>query len=373
MNNRDTLLGLLRTIYRWRKTIRNACLIALVGSLGVALWLDNYYKSTTVFYPANQDLAKPELIFGGGLKATEFFGSDKDVDRLLEIAASNELVDYMLSHFNLYEHYHLDSSNREDRHWARLKFRDLYTVNKNRNDAIELTVEDTDPVLAAQMANAARDKIEEIAQRLVKGSQAQMLASFDQNLKRKLIELNKLSDSVRHIQANYRIYSGGEQGKQLSEQLTLAEADIARNRARLEVLQGNPLIPLDTIEYIKANLKGAERLRSSLLAKRPKSGNLSILDYNEGIGEVAVINDLHNQARKQLSYDLERYNQILAAYNTNIPAIQLVEKAEPALRKHRPKRAIIVVGTVLAAFFFTLFAALLADAYKDVNWKEIDQ
>jgi capsular polysaccharide biosynthesis protein len=373
MNNRDTLLGLLGTIYRWRKAIRNACLIALVGSLGIALWLDNYYKSTTVFYPANQDLAKPELIFGGGLKATEYFGGDKDVDRLLEIAASNELADNMLSRFNLYKHYDLDSTDNESRHWARLKFRDLYSVNKNRNDAIELTVEDKDPVLAANIANAAREKIEEIAQRLTKSNQAQLLASFDQNLKRKMVELSKLGDSVRNIQANYRIYSGTEQGKQLSGQLALAEADIARNSARLEVLEGNPLIPLDTVEYIKANLRGAERLRSSLLTKNPKSGNLSLVDYNEGISEVALMNDLHNQARKQLSYDLERYNQILAAYNTNIPAVQLVEKAEPALRKHRPQRAVIVVGAVLAAFFFTLFAAILADTYQDVNWRELGQ
>jgi len=80
---------------------------------------------------------------------------------------------------------------------------------------------------------------------------------------------------------------------------------------------------------------------------------------------------LHNQARKQLSYDLERYNQILAAYNTNIPLVQIVELAEPPLMKTRPRRSIIVLGAVVAAFFFTLFAAFLADAYRDVNWKEL--
>jgi uncharacterized protein involved in exopolysaccharide biosynthesis len=70
---------------------------------------------------------------------------------------------------------------------------------------------------------------------------------------------------------------------------------------------------------------------------------------------------------------LERYNQILAAFNTNIPAVQIVEMAEPPMMKSRPKRSMIVVGAVLAAFLFTLFAAFLADAYRDVNWKEFDQ
>lgn len=371
MSNRDNLLGVLGTIYRWRKALRNACLLALLGSIGIALWMDNYYKSTTIFYPSNQDLSKPELIFGGMSKVTEYFGTDKDVDRILEIAASNELVDYMLARFRLFDHYGIDSSGQEGRYWARLRFRDLYVVQKNRNDAIELTIEDTDPKLAADMANAAREKIDEISQRLTKNSQAKLIASFDANIKRKTSELARLGDSLRDVQLEYNIYSGGYQGEQLSEQLSRAEEDIARNRARLEVLDGNPHIPIDTIQYIKANLRGAQRQRQMLLESSPKGGNLSIRDYNEGIGKVSIANDLHNQARKQLSYDLERYNQILAAYNTPISTLQTVETAEPSLMKNRPRRSMIVVGAVLAAFLFTLLAAFLADAYRDVNWKEL--
>jgi capsular polysaccharide biosynthesis protein len=295
------------------------------------------------------------------------------VDRILEIASSNELVDYMIDRFGLFQHYSIDSASHEGRYWARLRFRDLYVVQKNRNDAIELTIEDTDPKMASDMANGAREKIDAIAQSLTKNSQAKLLASFDQNIKRKTSELSRLGDSIRIVQTRYKIYSGGEQGNQLARQLTRAEEDIARNTARLEVLDGNPLIPLDTIEYIKANLRGAQRERQMLLTPNPKNGILTIHDYNEGIGAVAIANDLHNQARKQLSFDLERYNQILAAFNTNIPAVQIVEMAEPPMMKSRPKRSMIVVGAVLAAFLFTLFAAFLADAYRDVNWKEFDQ
>ena len=144
-----------------------------------------------------------------------------------------------------------------------------------------------------------------------------------------------------------------------------------RNHAKLEVLQGNPLIPLDTIEYIKANLLGAEHVRSMLLTSGQKGGNLSIVNFNEGLPQIAITTDLHIQARKQLSYDLERYNQILSAYNTNIPAVQIVEVAEAPYMKNRPRRTLIVIGSVIAAFFFTLFAALLADAYRDVDWKAL--
>ncbi|MFN0215681.1 MAG: hypothetical protein ACKVT2_15595 [Saprospiraceae bacterium] len=371
MSNRDNLLGVLGTIYRWRKAIRNTCLIALAGSICIALWMDTYFKSTTIFYPTNQDLSKPELIFGGMSKVTEYYGSDKDIDRILEIGASNELMDYMIRRFGLFEHYDIDSTDKEALYWARLKFKDLYELEKNRNDAVELSIEDTDPKLAADMANAAREKIDEISQRLTKNNQAQILASYDANIKRKTTELMRLGDSIRYIQARYNIYAGGEQGNQLSEQLTRAEEDIARNYARLEVLDGNPLIPLDTIQYIKANLRGAERQKQMLLSSKPFSGNLNLRDYNAGISQVAIANDLHNQARKQMSFDLERYNQILAAYNTNLPSVQIVEIAETAMMKNRPRRSIIVIGSVVAAFLFTLFAAFLADAYREIDWKEV--
>lgn len=168
MSHRDNLLGLIGTIYRWRKTLRNATALALAGSTAFALWLPNYYQSTTVFYPASPEVSKPELIFGSSAKMIEYFGTDKDLDRILEVATSDEVTDYLVSKFGLYRHYDVDSASSEGLFWVRENFRSHYAVQKNKNDAIELSIEDTDPQLAANMANAAREKINEISRRLVK-------------------------------------------------------------------------------------------------------------------------------------------------------------------------------------------------------------
>jgi tyrosine-protein kinase Etk/Wzc len=369
MSNRDNLLGVFSTIYRWRKAFRNVCLLALVGSVGIALMLKNYYKATTIFYAASPELAKPELIFGYTSKVTEYFGGDRDMDRLMEIAGGHEVVDYMVARFGLYRHYGIDSTSKEALFRVREVFRSLYVIQKNKNDALELSIEDTDPQLAADMANAARDKINDIAQRLNKNSQATLLVSFEENLQRKKKELDHLGDSLQMLQKRYNIYDFGGQGELLAGQLAGAEAGIVRNRARLEVLENNPLVPRDTVEFIKANLRAAEREKQSLLTAG--ADIISIRNFNEGLPSVSVVSDLHYQARKQLSFDLERYNQIKAAYNTNISAVQLLQAAERPLVKERPKRTMLVVSAVLAAFLFTLLGALLADAYQSVNWKEV--
>ncbi|HRI60272.1 MAG TPA: hypothetical protein PK228_11130 [Saprospiraceae bacterium] len=371
MNNRDNLLGVFQTIYRWRKAIRNICLIALIGSIAFTLTLDNYYQASTIFYPASPELSNPELIFGYTSQVTHYFGSDRDLDRLDEIANGAEVVNYMVHRFGLYEVYGLDSTSLKGRAKVREYFSNLYGAQKNKNDAIELTVEDTDPNRAAEMANAARDKVNEIAQRLIKNSQSRLLATFEENIKNKAAELEMLSDSLRGLQAKYNIYSGAEQGEQLSSQLSTAEAEIVRGHARLEVLDNNPLIPRDTIEYIKANLLANERVRQSLMSPDSKNAGISVKAFNEGLPKVSVMSDLHFQARKQLSFDIERYNQIRAAYNTDIPAVQIVELAEPPLLKSRPKRSILVIASVMAALLFSVLGVLLAEAYRDFRWSDI--
>jgi hypothetical protein len=248
----------------------------------------------------------------------------------------------------------------------------LYSATKNKNDAIALSIEDTDPRLAADMANAARDKINEIAQRMTKSSQGRLLATFEDNIKRKSADLDRLGDSLRHIQARYNIFNAGSQGDQLSKKVAEAQSEIVRNRAKLEVLENNRYVRRDTVEYIKANLRAYERELENLTSSREgDSLNITLARYNEAAPKISIISDLHFQARKQLSFDLERYNQIKSAYNTDIPALHVVEVAEVPLVKSRPRRSILVLTAAAAAFLFACLGALIAEAYREVRWREV--
>jgi uncharacterized protein involved in exopolysaccharide biosynthesis len=190
-------------------------------------------------------------------------------------------------------------------------------------------------------------------------------------MSRKRTELAILGDSLNTLKKFYNIYDAGTQGGQLAENLTKAEAEIIRGRARLEILENNPLIPQDTIQYIKADVRAYERELSRLTSPGVKDDRLNLERFNEGLPKVSILADLHFQGRKQLSYDLERYNQIMAAYKTDIPSLQLVETAEMPRIKSRPGRTVIVLASVIAAFFFSVLGALMADAYKEVNWREV--
>jgi capsule polysaccharide export protein KpsE/RkpR len=369
--NRDNLLEVIQALYRQRRVILNVCLVALVASVSISLLLDNYYEAKTVFYPTSPRLANPELLFGYTGQVTDYFGSDRDLDRLAEIARSREVEDFLIERFDLYTHYGIDSTSKRGIHKLRKRLRKLYTVQKNKNDAIELTVEDRDPQVAADMANAARQKIDEIAQRLTKESQLKLLNAFENNLKRKQVELERLADSLRRVQAFYNIYDVGTQSAQIAGQLSLADLEVIRYRARLEVLESDPNVPRDTLAFIRANLKAYEQQRQQLRAAGGNTEVLTVDRLNEAVPRIAILQDMHYQARKQLTYDLERYNQILATYSTDIPALLVIEAAEPPPVKSRPVRSLIVLASLLGTFLFTSLAVLVADAYRGVRWRSL--
>ncbi len=368
---RDNLAGVLNTVWQWRKTILRVCLAVLVGSIAISLFLSNYYKSTTICYPASPKLSNPELLFGSSGEVTEYFGTDQDLDRLAEIANGNQLVDFMVAQFNLYVHYGIDSTTKEGPYKVREHFRDLYLAQKNKNDALEISVEDTDPQFAALMANAAREKTDEMARRLTTSSQGRLMSAMEDNITRKRADLLSLEDSLRMLQSRYGIYDPSAQGEQLAVLSTQAESDVAGLRARLRVLEADLNIPRDTIAYIRADLQAAEQRRSLFTKGRAQGSNtdepnaLTVGRFSDGLASVQVLRDLHFQARKQLSYDLERYNQIKSVYNTKISAMHIVETAEPALRKSRPMRSLLVLGSVIAAFLLMAMAALLIETYKE--------
>ena len=62
MDSKENLLGVLETVFKWKKQILRVLIVTAVGSVIISLFLSNYYQSSTLFYAASQDLAKPASV-----------------------------------------------------------------------------------------------------------------------------------------------------------------------------------------------------------------------------------------------------------------------------------------------------------------------
>lgn len=362
--NKDNLLGILETLARYRRYIIGVCAIVGIGAFIIALLLPVYYQATTLFLAASPDLTMPERIFGTSATDMQYFGNNNDNDRLLTIAESSELADFLIREFNLYEHYNIDSTGPKAGFYIQEKFFDLYDVQKTKRDALQIAIEDKDPQLAAAMANAARDRIDVIARGLIKESQQRLMDTYKSSIDASSAQLSVLGDSIQAVRNRYGVYNAEAQSETLSGLLATTQSKLASSKAKLEALkkqQGR--IKQDSIIFLEASVQGMENQLANL--------NQQLAQLNQGMSNVEGMTEEYEQAVLQLSYKKERYKQIMAAYNSDASTIILVEKATVPIVKSRPKRSILILAAVAIAFIFSVVAVLLLDTYKDVDWKRL--
>ncbi len=362
----DNLLGVVAALVRWRRFLLAAVVSAAVGTAVVSLlFLDDYYKSTSIFYVASPDLFKPEQISGTSQKDMEYYGTEDDIDRALTIATSGEVEEYLIQKFDLYRHYKIDSTAVRASFRVREALEKLYEVTKNKHNAIELSVEDTDKKIAAAMANAARDKTDEIAQRLIKESQSNLVQTLSRSIAEKEIRVKQLSDTLSNLQKRYGIFDVETQTEGITTISAQAQSNLIRSKAKYEQLAKTQGISQDTLNQIAANIKGYEAEFKQTTSK---------LDlYGQGMNQVSQYAQMFRLERERLSSDRERLTQLSTAFGSKISALHLIETAKVSVQKSRPKRVLIILSAAFITLLFSVLAVLVLDNYRDVNWKDLTQ
>jgi tyrosine-protein kinase Etk/Wzc len=360
----DNLVKVVSAVLRRRRPIlRTVLAVGFASALISFLLLDDFYQATTVFNVASPDVFKPEQIFGLSTKDMEYFGTEVDNDRILTIAQSGPVAEMLIKKFDLYKHYKIDTTQRLAPFKVREMLNKLYLVQKTKNNAIEISVEDKDRKWAAEMANAARIQIDAIAQRQIKETQEKLIRTYDENFKLKEIELAKISDTLTHLRQRYGVYDLETQTEGMTRVTGQATSNYIFAKTKLEELEKMPDILKDTLTQLRATVRAYEA--------EMKLGMSNLSRYNEGMNGVALFYQKYKRGREQLSLDQERFIQLKTAYGSQISALHISEVAETPVQKSRPKRAMLILTAMLMTFLFCTIGALLLDEYKDVDWKSV--
>lgn len=179
-------------------------------------------------------------------------------------------------------------------------------------------------------------------------------------------------DSLIYYRQKSGIYDAGIQRELLSTRVTEVTNSVERDRAALEALQKQSLSAklADTLKVIKARIVGAER-ELSLLNSSDPAVKYSLQNFNTNLGKVQLLENRYGRSFDQIGYDVEKIKLYNSAISISIPAVHLIEPAEVPLYKYKPKRSVIVIACTLAAFLFSLAAALVMESYKTTDWKGI--
>jgi len=366
------LVSAVKTLHAWRKPLLVMPLGVAVLTAVITLFLPDYYSSTTVFYAASQDLFKPQKVFGYSQSEMYYYGGSEDIQRVITSAMSHPVMDHLIGEFDLYTHYGISPGTPKADYKARAKLRDRYQIIRTKYDALELTVEDRDPEIAAAMANRARKVLNDALTGIIKNSQRDLVSSYTTAIAAKEKALTAVEDSLRKFQSLYGIYDTEAQAEFLSTLITSVETRLVRERGALDSYKNmntSSKNVADTIRHLTASLAGLEMQRDLLTGKDTSVTNAYSLDrFSAGKGRVEQYTDAYKKAVNSVNVDKEMVKQMEAALALDVTALHLVEEAPVPVKKAHPKRTIIVVAASAIAFLLTVFYVLLLESLRKEDW-----
>ena len=199
MEQSNDLVRLIQIIYKWRKSlIAVTVIVAIAACIFTWFFMPNYYKSTVNFYPSNPIMTDRQVLFSqsSGEIEIEYFGSASDVDRILTIANTSGIVDYIINKYKLMEHYDYDSTKEMARYNTKKEFLSNYSTVETEYGAIEISVWDQDKQLAADMVTHIVETIDNHNKAMLLRDKKLVVETFKKQVESKEALVTLLTDSI---------------------------------------------------------------------------------------------------------------------------------------------------------------------------------
>ena len=284
------------------------------------------YKSTVILYPTSSNSISKALIsttFQSNKDILEF-GESEQTEQMIQVLNSNYIRDKVVERYNLMEHYGIKSNSR----YPLTKLNRLYDnrirFRRTEYNAVRITVLDSDPALAAQIANDIAELYDSTMNTLQKQVAVKAFELVETEYKNLYNEIANLEDSLNSLR-QMGVFDYELQVEMLTRQLA--------------------------VELGKGNHQGVQNIQD----------HLDVLAQHGGA--YYAINKKLEHDRLQLSLVKTKYEEAKVDATEDIPHKFIVTSAFQAEHKTYPVRWIIVVVTTLATFLLILILLGLFDRY----------
>lgn len=326
---------LLFKIYNYRKPLIIVGVFAFVLSSIIAFVLTPEYKATVVLFPAPSDaLSKALISTRNASQNTGVFGEDPEVERILQTLNSDELKRQLVIKYGLFAHYEIDSTLKQSRSEMSKKMSNNFSFIRTPFMAIEVSVFDKDPVLAAQMANDIPSIIDTVMNAMERKRSRAAYEIVKKEYEEKVAAIDKKGEELRQIMKK-GIYDFESQSEMYNR--AYAEAVAAGNQRGVKALE-EKLAVLSEYGQKYINLRDFLLYESENLAQM--SGRL-----------------------KEAKVDAEQ----------TLDHVFILNKSEVPDKKARPRRIIIVVTSVISALIFCFISLLFYEAFLAYRTSEIEK
>jgi hypothetical protein len=314
-------------LYQWRKPLLLISLAACLASIifSSPFFITPKFKSTVIMYPvASNSISK--AIFGENISDKQDvmqFGEEEQTEQMLQLLNSNKIKDRIIDEFNLLEHYEIDKRTKYQRTRLYKAFDNNITFRRTEYMAVQITVLDKDPFIAAGIANTIANLLDSTKNVMQKQRALKAFKIVETEYIQQEEIVRAMEDSLTRLR-QLGVHDYESQSEMIHQQLAI---EMARN-----------------------NERGIQALQQQL-----------DLLANYG-GAYVSIRDQLEYEKKLLSEKKSKFIFARVDATEILPQKFVVDEAFPAEKKSYPVRWIIVTVSTLAAFILGMLILAMLDS-----------
>jgi len=311
--------NILLVIVRWWKVLLLVGFTAAVLSAGASFLIKKQYKSKVVMMPTATNAVSQMLMINNNynefLDATQF-GDDMKIDQMLQILNSRQMKTHLIEKFNLVEHYGIKKSEKywEDKVYKMVA--EKCRFSRTNFLAAEITVSDTDPLWAADIANEIAAYYDTLKRAIIQQRSKEAFAVMEAAIAKTEVYIQTLVDSLAVIMS-HGVYDYETQSERLMQQYAK--------------------------EIAAGNAAGIKRIKEQL-------------DILEQWGAASFSLQTKLRYTRMSQVDLQnKYEAMRVDAEYRLPQKFVTEYAMPSYKKAYPNRILIMVVTSLCSLLLALF------------------
>lgn len=351
-----SLLDLLILVSERKKIVLRVTAVAAVLSVILALVIPKKYAASVMLLPPQQNsplsaVLSSQLGAMGGMAAVAGggLGIKNPNDMYVALLKSRTVEDAMVKRFKLMEEYHKRYESD-----ARKRLEDRTTIDGNGKDnLIHLTVEDSDPKRAAELANGYVEEFRDLSEHLAISEASQRRLFFERQLKQAKDNLASAEESLKETEQQKGLIQPDSQARALIESAASIRAQIMAKEVQIKSLetfatgQNAQLVQSEEeLQGLRAQLAklggsqagGDEELILSK-GRMPQAG----LEYVRKLRDVKYYETIFDILARQ--FEIAKLDEAKEG-----ATIQVVDSAVPPERAAAPRRLYIVLGGIVFGF-----------------------
>jgi tyrosine-protein kinase Etk/Wzc len=371
-----SLLDYWRVVRKHIRLIIVLYLIAVLVTLGYSLWTPKIYESTaTILAPderGGRSLGLATALAASGVaQATPGLSMPSltpQRDIFVSILKSRTMAQDVVQRFELQERFQVPFLSDAIRHLS-----GMTTVTLSKDGVISVKVQETDPPLAAEIANFYVTRLDQMITRFATTEASKQRVFIAVRLIETERELRRAEEALRQFQETNKVIALQEQARGAVETAAHLKGEIMASEVQLEVMRkfatdANPeVVKLkQRIQEMKRHLSGMQYGKGWVLPAENRNPGEPRNEIHIPFAQVPELGlELARLMRdvkvQETVYSLltQQLEQAKIAEARDMPTVQALDKAVPADRKSKPKTifnmavagiTILFVGILLAFF-----------------------